>query len=132
MSKEFLRRLPLFAELAEDDLDRLYKMAVLTTVECGEVLIEEGALGESLYVILEGEFEVTKRSGKQDVVLSVRKPDAPGKLPIPEFLNTFGSALRTWRESRRHSPSRMASSAGASSPGRCPRASPCRPRSGRL
>ena len=64
MSKEFLRRLPLFAELAEADLDRLYKMAKPTPIKRGEVLIQEGDVGESLYVILDGEFEVTKRSGK--------------------------------------------------------------------
>jgi len=85
MSKEFLRRLPLFAELAEDDLDRLYKMAKPIAIKRGEVLIEEGAIGESLYVLLEGEFEVTKRSGKQDVLLSVRKPgDVIGEMSLVE------------------------------------------------
>jgi len=74
MSKEFLRRLPLFAGLAEPDLDRLYQMSKLSPIKAGQVLIEEGDLGESLYVIVKGEFQVTKRTEKQDVVLSVRKP----------------------------------------------------------
>jgi signal transduction histidine kinase len=85
MSKEFLRRLPLFAELAEADLDRLYKMAKPTPIKRGEVLIQEGDVGESLYVILDGEFEVTKRSGKQDVFLGVRKSgDVIGEMSLVE------------------------------------------------
>ena len=85
MSKEFLRRLSLFAELSEDDLDRLYKMSKLITVPKGNVLIEEGAPGESLYVIIDGEYEVTQRSGKQDVLLSVRKSgEVIGEMSIIE------------------------------------------------
>ncbi|MCL5998746.1 MAG: cyclic nucleotide-binding domain-containing protein [Chloroflexi bacterium] len=70
MSKEFLRQLPLFAGLPEDDLERLYNMAETVQVPAGTLLIEEGAMGDSLYIVLSGEFEVTKHSAQEEVVLA--------------------------------------------------------------
>ena len=34
--------------------------------------MEEGSPGDALYVVLDGQFEVTKHSGKQDVLLGLR------------------------------------------------------------
>ena len=62
VSQDFLRQLPLFAGLPEEDLDRLCDMAKTETLPAGEVLMEEGSLGDALYVILDGTFEITKRS----------------------------------------------------------------------
>src|SRR5438132_7820558 len=59
--------------MPEDDLDQLCQVAVPTSIKAGEVLMEEGSPPDSMYVIVDGEFEATKRAGKQDVVLSVRR-----------------------------------------------------------
>jgi signal transduction histidine kinase len=72
MIADFLRRLPMFAGMSNEDLDRLVEMADPVTVQAGECLIEEGTPGGSAYVILDGEFEILKRSGQQDVVIAVR------------------------------------------------------------
>src|SRR5947208_11860288 len=85
MSKEFLRKLPIFAELPESDLQELCAASVPASVNAGEVLIEEGSPPDSLWVILDGEFEVTKRADNQDVVLSVRKAgDLVGEMAVLE------------------------------------------------
>ena len=73
MIKEFLRRLPLFAELSEQDLDQLSDMAASREMKAGQVLVEEGSEPDSMFVILDGEFQVTQKKGKEDIVLSVRK-----------------------------------------------------------
>ena len=67
MSIEFLRRLPLFASLPEADLEQLYRQAEPLTLSPGEVLIEEGAPGDALFVLIDGQLQVTKRSGGHDV-----------------------------------------------------------------
>ena len=72
MSIEFLRRLPLFAELPEADLQALYRRAETVTLAAGEWLMREGDVGETLYVVLEGAIEITKRSGGQEVALALR------------------------------------------------------------
>ena len=76
MSIEFLRRLPLFASLPEADLEELYRRAEPMTLSPGELLIEEGAPGDALFVLLDGELQVSKRSGAQDVKVDVRLPGA--------------------------------------------------------
>ena len=43
MSQDFLRQLPLFAGLSDEDLDRLCDMAETETLPAGEVLMEEGS-----------------------------------------------------------------------------------------
>lgn len=69
---EFIRRLPLFSGLAEEDLGRLVDMAEPISLGPGGVLMEEGSPGDALYVSLDGEYEVTKRSDQRDVLLAVR------------------------------------------------------------
>jgi signal transduction histidine kinase len=74
MSIEFLRRLPLFASLPEPDLEQLYQQAEPVTLPPGQLLIEEGAPGDALFVLIDGQLQVTKRSGGQDVKVDVRLP----------------------------------------------------------
>ncbi|HET7009220.1 MAG TPA: ATP-binding protein [Anaerolineales bacterium] len=74
MSHEVLQELPLFAGLTQADLDMLEARSQTISLAPGEVLMQEGTPGGSLYVILEGEFEIVKRSGAQDVLLAVRGP----------------------------------------------------------
>jgi signal transduction histidine kinase len=68
-----LRRVPLFADLSDEDLEQLYQMASTVSIEPGELVFEEDSPGDALYVILDGELEVTKRRDGQDVVLAVRR-----------------------------------------------------------
>lgn len=72
MSTDFVRRLPLFEGLAPDDLQRLLDMADPVQLQAGQPLMKEGETGDSLYVVLDGEFEISKRSGEQDLVIAVR------------------------------------------------------------
>jgi signal transduction histidine kinase len=72
MSKEFLRRLRLFQDVSEEDLDRIYDMAVTRTLEPGDLLVREGEMGTAMYIVLDGEFEVTKQGERDDVVLGRR------------------------------------------------------------
>jgi len=72
MSTDFVRRLPLFEGLAVEDLNRLLEMAEAVQLEAGQLLMVEGETGDSLYVVLDGDFEISKRSGGQDLVIAVR------------------------------------------------------------
>ena len=71
MSKEFLQQLPLFAGLSEEDLNQLYEMAEPVSIVTGEYVMVEGEPGDALYVLLEGDLEVVKRIGQQDVQLNI-------------------------------------------------------------
>jgi signal transduction histidine kinase len=98
--KDFLRQLSLFSELKEEDLDMLARLAEPLPIKAGELLIEEGTLGDALYIILDGEFDVTQRSGKQDVLLSVRKTgEVVGEMSLIEEVPRMAS-LRAMRDGR--------------------------------
>jgi len=76
MSIEFLRRLPLFASLPEAALEVLYRQAEPIEIQPGDLLIEEGAPGDALFVLIDGQLQVSKHSGGHDVKVDVRLPGA--------------------------------------------------------
>ena len=97
---EEVRRVPLFADLSEVDLERLYQMAETISIHPGELVFEEGSPGDALYVVLDGELEVTKRRGGQDVVLAVRGAgEFIGEMSLLEQAPRSAS-VRALRESR--------------------------------
>ena len=65
-----LRAAPLFAELPEEDLRRLAEMAQSMSLAQGELLLREGDPGDSMYVVVSGELDVTKLSGGNEVQLA--------------------------------------------------------------
>lgn len=65
-----LRATRLFGGLPEDQLGRLIEMCERVELNQGERLIDEGTDGEAFFVIVDGELEVTKRSGEGDLPLA--------------------------------------------------------------
>ena len=73
---ERLRATPLFEGLDDERLGRLIERGEIVDLAPGDRLINEGDEADALYVILDGEFEVTKRSGKSEIPLSRVGPGA--------------------------------------------------------
>lgn len=71
---EFLRTVPLFADLTDDDLDRLCRMVDELHLPAGAQLFEEGETGDKAYVIQEGQIEILRKSGGRDVQVAIRQP----------------------------------------------------------
>src|SRR5215212_1104276 len=95
-----LRQIPLLADLSEEDLDQLYQMAETVSLPAGELVLQEGDPGDSLYVVLDGELEVTTRHGSQDVLLAVYKAgQVVGEMALLEQAPRSAS-VRTLRGSR--------------------------------
>ena len=90
MSKELLRKSPLFTGLDEEDLERLYDSARRIRLAPGDVLMTEGEDGDAAYLAIEGMFEVTKHSGDREYVIDQRVAgDFMGEIGLLE------NALRT-------------------------------------
>jgi len=70
---DLLRQVPLFAELTADESIELYNSSQRLCAEPGHVLIREGDAGDSMYIVLSGALEVTKRDGDNEIVLATRK-----------------------------------------------------------
>jgi len=67
-----LRMVTLFEKLTDSDLAQLADGAIPTSLEPGEVLFREGEVGDSAYVICEGELEILLAAGERDVLLARR------------------------------------------------------------
>jgi signal transduction histidine kinase/predicted CoA-binding protein len=70
---EFLRKVPLFADLPDRDLEQVCQMAEEVRLKEGDVLFTEGSLGDRAYVIKEGQIEIFKNSGGRNVQLAIRQ-----------------------------------------------------------
>lgn len=79
-----LRQVPLFSGLAPEDLQRVAMVAREATFEAGAALIDEGASGDELFVILDGRVVVTRRmdDGSERTIRTYGVGDHIGELAV--------------------------------------------------
>jgi signal transduction histidine kinase len=71
-----LRDTPLFGGLNDEQLGRLVELGEIVDLAPDEVLIREGDEADALYVVLDGQLEITKRTGSSDIPLAQVGPGA--------------------------------------------------------
>lgn len=82
---DFLRNVALFAQLPDQDLDRVCEMMQEVRLAAGEELFAEGSRGDSAYIIESGELEIIKASVNRQVLLAVRRTgDVIGEMGLLE------------------------------------------------
>jgi len=75
MDRNFLKKIPLFAELTDDDLDELASTLNHTTVAPHEHIFWMDELGDCLYIIQSGQVQISYTDEKgEDIVLGRLKP----------------------------------------------------------
>ncbi len=67
---EILRGLPYFSDLPGDLLSDVCDGSEQLEINPNTVIIEEGSNSEEMYVVIDGELLVTKRTGERDLVLA--------------------------------------------------------------
>lgn len=82
--KSLLRQVPALKEAEDADLERLAAMLVSRTVLEGEVLVKEGDLGDSMYMIARGCVEVvtTSEEGTEVPLSTLSAGDSFGELAL--------------------------------------------------
>ncbi len=82
---EFISQHPLFSGLTPPDVEQLCRDSQRITAAPGTLVIREGEPGDSLFLVLDGKLEVSKREGDQDVLLAVRGPgEVVGEMSLLE------------------------------------------------
>jgi signal transduction histidine kinase len=85
MKIDFLRNVPLFESLPEDDLNQLCGMAQERELAAGEDLFAEGDPGDEAYIIVNGQVEILKASSGRSILLALRGPgEVIGELALLE------------------------------------------------
>jgi signal transduction histidine kinase/predicted CoA-binding protein len=89
---DFLKKIPLFEGLPDEDFERLCEMVTEVHLPQGTQLFTEGSLGDKAYVIVEGQIEILKVSGGRNVLLAVRQPgEVIGEMSLLEASPRFAS-----------------------------------------
>ncbi|MGZ8482262.1 MAG: cyclic nucleotide-binding domain-containing protein, partial [Candidatus Limnocylindria bacterium] len=71
---EALRASQLFAHLPDDELARLVDSSEPVQLSAGERLLTEGSDANEFFVVVEGDVEVTKRSGEGELPIAIVGP----------------------------------------------------------
>jgi CRP/FNR family cyclic AMP-dependent transcriptional regulator len=81
---EVLSKSPLFEMLSNQELDYVSELSRQRRFSAGQVIFDEGELGDSLYVIASGEVEVLRRdaAGKQRTITVLRSPMFFGEMSL--------------------------------------------------
>src|SRR5262245_31937348 len=78
MMYEFMRKVPLFADLPNSDLLNIFESTQSVKLAAGDELFAEGTIGDYAYVILDGELEIIKQADGRPILIAVR--DKPGQI----------------------------------------------------
>jgi signal transduction histidine kinase len=69
---EGFRQVGLFSDLSDDDLRRLCRGSAEVRLRPGELLFEEGDVGDRAYLVTDGTVEVMKATGGREALVAVR------------------------------------------------------------
>lgn len=79
---ERLRTVPLFADLPQQDLERLCIGTEEVNLPAGELLFSEGDRGDRAFVVLDGQIEVVKATVGGEVLLAVQSDGVVGEMAL--------------------------------------------------
>jgi signal transduction histidine kinase len=82
VDKSELLRLPVFADLPDDQLDWFISQSQEMTLKAGEVYSRQGTPADSMFVILEGQVQWRGEREGETVVFDVEAGDVTGVLPF--------------------------------------------------
>lgn len=98
-TRDELRTIPLFSEVADKELDYLAKTSADIRLLPGEYVVHEGDTRRVLFVLVEGRVEVTKFVDGAERVVGIRGPgEVFGEIPVvldTPFLVSFRAAQQS-------------------------------------
>lgn len=77
---EFLRNIPLFSSLTDEQLEAVVRIMSDRLEEDGAYIFSEGEAGSDLYIVYRGEVEIVTRSEGQEHVFLAKERDCLGEL----------------------------------------------------
>jgi signal transduction histidine kinase len=80
--KAELLRVPVFADLPDDQITWFLSQAVEINVKAGETVFRQGDAADAMFVFLEGQFQVRGELGGETVVIPIKAGDVTGVLPF--------------------------------------------------
>ncbi len=81
---EVLQKSPLFEMLSQPELELLAELSRPRRYSAGEIIFEEGDLGDSLFVLMNGEVDVLHKDSRGDlnVLATLQPPEFFGEMSL--------------------------------------------------
>ncbi len=98
VDKSELRRVPVFDDLPDDQLDWFLGNSQELHVAAGNVYVREGDPADWMFVILEGQFQWRGDQGGNTVIYSANAGDVTGVLPFFSWMKRFSVTFRALAE----------------------------------
>lgn len=88
IDKSELRRIPVFADLPDDQLAWFVSESEELLLKAGETYVRQGDPAENMFVLLEGEFQVRGEINGEIFAFSLKSGDVTGLLPFSRMKRT--------------------------------------------
>jgi len=81
---ELIKSIPIFADLTDDDLEKLIKYSEKRKYPSGSIILYQGDTGNAIYLILKGQVKVvlTNEDGKEIILSTLEKNNYFGEMSI--------------------------------------------------
>jgi signal transduction histidine kinase/predicted CoA-binding protein len=97
---DFLKMVPLFAEMPDEDLAMLCQMTQEVDLKAGEVLFTEGSRGDRAYVLQSGRLEIVNHVHGREVLVAIREAgEVFGEMSLLES-TTRSATVRAYTDSK--------------------------------
>ncbi|MBW1680381.1 MAG: cyclic nucleotide-binding domain-containing protein [Deltaproteobacteria bacterium] len=100
MNPEELRKIPIFRVLDEEEVARMLRITAERNFAGGELIMKEGEEGDTMYLVLEGEVEVSKTLTMKFGEGDFREAEKILSRYRPEDHEVFGEMALIGRETR--------------------------------
>ncbi len=99
VEKSELRRVPVFADLPDDQLDWFISQSQELNLKAGDVYAQQGTPADAMFVILEGQLQGRGERGGETFIFNLEPGDVTGILPFSR-MKTFTVSGRALGDSR--------------------------------
>ena len=84
MNRELLKKIYLFQNLTNTDLDQILKITGKETFKAADVIFKEGSQGDKLYIIISGEVRISRmmHSGSEEALSVLKTGDFFGEMSL--------------------------------------------------
>jgi signal transduction histidine kinase len=91
-----LQRIPVFADLPEDQIEWFISQAEELRFKAGEILITPGTPADAMFVLLDGQLQARGEIGGETMIIVVEAGQVTGRLPFSRMKTfTFGARALT-------------------------------------
>jgi signal transduction histidine kinase len=91
-----LLRIPVFADLPQDQIEWFISQGQSLRFKAGDILIAAGEPADSMYVLLEGQLQARGEFGGETIIINVDAGQVTGRLPYSRMKTfTFGARALT-------------------------------------